>query len=143
MYPGGMEWLNYHHLLYFWVVAKEGTIAAACKGLHLAQPTISAQLRALERSLGEKLFTRVGRNMELTESGRLVLSYADEIFSLGGELEEAIHQLPEERPQLFRVGVVNVVPKSIAHRILVPALRLPDPVRMTCREADLDTLFAE
>ena len=81
-----MEWLNYHHLLYFWVVAKEGTIAAACKELNVAQPTISAQLRALERSLGEKLFSRAGRNLVLTETGRLVYRYADEIFSLGRDL---------------------------------------------------------
>ena len=77
-----MEWINYHHLLYFWVVAKEGTIAAACKELNLAQPTISAQLRVLEKSLGQKLFTRVGRNLALTETGRLVYRHADEIFSL-------------------------------------------------------------
>ena len=89
------------------------------------------------------LFTRVGRNLELTEHGRLVLSFADEIFSLGGELEEAIHQLPDGRPQLFRVGVVDVVPKSIAHRVLEPALQMPEPVRMICREASLDTLLAE
>jgi len=89
------------------------------------------------------LFSRVGRNLELTETGRLVLSYADEIFSLGGELEEMIHQLPEGRPQLFRVGVVDVVPKSIAHRILEPALQMAEPVRMICREAGLDTLLAE
>jgi len=104
---------------------------------------ISGQLSLLEEHLGVELFTRVGRNLELTESGRLVLSYADEIFSLGGELEEAIHQLPDGRPSLFRVGVVDVVPKSIAHRILEPALQMPEPVRMICREASLDTLLAE
>jgi len=89
------------------------------------------------------LFTRVGRNLELTETGRLVLSYADEIFSLGGELEESVHQLPDGRPRLFRIGVVDVLPKSIAHRLLQPALQMPDPVRMICREATLDTLLAE
>ena len=97
----------------------------------------------LEKHLGVELFIRVGRNLELTETGRLVLSYADEIFSLGGELEEAIHQLPEGRPQLFRVGVVDVLPKSIAHRILKPALQMSEPVRMICRETSLDTLLAE
>jgi LysR family transcriptional activator of nhaA len=90
-----------------------------------------------------KLFARAGRNLELTETGRLVLSYADEIFSLGGELEEAINQLPDARPLLFRVGVVDVVSKSIAHRILQPALQMPDPVRLICREASLDTMLAE
>jgi LysR family transcriptional activator of nhaA len=86
--------------------------------------TISGQLNLLEEYLGVGLFTRVGRNLELTETGRLVLSYADEVFSLGGELEEVTHQLPEGRSQLFRVGVVDVLPKSIAHRFLEPALQV-------------------
>jgi LysR family transcriptional activator of nhaA len=100
-------------------------------------------LSLLEEYLGVDLFSLVGRNLELTDTGRMVLSHADEIFSLGGELEEVIHQLPEGRPQLFRVGVVDVVPKSIAHRILMPALQMPEPVRTMCREASLDTLLAE
>lgn len=135
--------VNYKHLRYFWMVAKEGGVARASERLHLTPQTISGQLSLLENYLGIELFTRVGRNLELTEIGRLVLSYADEIFSLGGELEEVIHQLPAGRPQLFRVGVVDVVPKSIAHRILKPALQMPDPVRLICREANLDTLLAE
>lgn len=135
--------INYKHLHYFWAVASEGSVARAGERLHLTPQTISGQLSLLEEHLGTPLFTRVGRNLELTESGRLVLSYADEIFSLGGELEEVIHHLPEGRPQLFRVGVVDVLPKSIAHRILQPALQMPDPVRMICREASLDTLLAE
>jgi len=135
--------VNYKHLRYFWMVAREGGVARAGEQLHLTPQTISGQLSLLENYLGVDLFTRVGRNLELTEIGRLVLSYADEIFSLGGELEEAIHQLPTNRPQLFRVGVVDVVPKSIAHRILKPALHMPDPVRIVCREANLDTLLAE
>ncbi|MDX2506627.1 MAG: transcriptional activator NhaR [Gammaproteobacteria bacterium] len=135
--------INYKHLHYFWSVAKEGGVARASERLNLTPQTISGQLTVLENYLGVDLFTRVGRNLELTETGRLILSYADEIFSLGGELEEAIHQLPEDRPQLFRVGVVDVVPKSITHRILKPALHMPEPVRMICREAGLDTLLAE
>jgi LysR family transcriptional regulator, transcriptional activator of nhaA len=135
--------VNYKHLHYFWTVAREGGVARASERLHLTPQTISGQLRLLEEHLGVELFARVGRNLELTETGRLVLSYADEIFSLGGELEEAIHQLPDGRPSLFRVGVVDVVPKSIAHRILKPALQMPEPVRMICREASLDTLLAE
>ena len=135
--------VNYKHLHYFWAVAREGGVARASERLHLTPQTISGQLSLLEEYLGLELFTRVGRNLELTENGRLVLSYADEIFSLGGELEEAIHQLPEGRPQLFRVGVVDVVPKYIAHRILEPALQMPEQVRMICREASLDTLLAE
>ena len=135
--------VNYKHLHYFWAVAREGGIARASERLHLTPQTISGQLSLLEENLGVDLFTRVGRNLEITETGRLVLSYANEIFSLGGELEEVIHQLPESRPQLFRVGVVDVVPKSIAHRILEPALQMPEAVRMICREASLDTLLAE
>jgi LysR family transcriptional activator of nhaA len=135
--------MNYKHLRYFWVVAKEGGIARASERLNLTPQTISGQLSLLEQHLKVALFTRVGRNLELTEHGRLVLSYADEIFSLGGELEEAIHQFPDGRPQSFRVGVVDVVPKSIAHRILQPALHMPESVRMICREASLDTLLAD
>ncbi len=134
MYPGGMEWLNYHHLLYFWVVAKEGTIAAACKELHLAQPTISAQLRVLERSLGEKLFTRVGRNLALTETGRVVYRYADEIFSLGRDLLDTVHGRPTGRPLRFNVGVADVLPKLVAYRLLEPALHLPEQVQLVCHE---------
>jgi len=135
--------VNYKHLHYFWVVAREGGVARASERLHLTPQTISGQLSLLEEQLGVALFERVGRNLELTETGRLALSYADEIFSLGGELEEVIHQLPEGRPQQFRVGVVDVLPKSIAHRILQPALQMPELVRMSCREASLDVLLAE
>lgn len=135
--------VNYKHLHYFWVVAKEGGIARASERLHLTPQTISGQLSLLEEYLGISLFSRVGRNLALTETGRLVLSYADEIFSLGGELEELVHQLPASLPETLRVGVVDVVPKSIAHRILAPALKMPEPVRMICRESSLDTLLAE
>ena len=135
--------MNYKHLHYFWVVAREGGVVRASERLHLTPQTISGQLSLLEDHLGEVLFTRVGRNLELTETGHLVLSYANEIFSLGSELEEVIHQLPNGRPQQFRVGVVDVLPKSIAHRILQPALKMPESVRMTCREASLDVLLAE
>ena len=135
--------INYKHLHYFWTAAREGGVARASERLNLTPQTISGQLSLLEEYLGVDLFNRVGRNLELTENGRLVLSYADEIFSLGGELEEAIHQLPDYRPQQFRVGVVDVLPKSIAHRILAPALQMPEPVRMICREASLNTLLAE
>jgi LysR family transcriptional activator of nhaA len=135
--------INYKHLHYFWAVAREGGVARASERLHLTPQTISGQLSLLEEYLGVDLFSRVGRNLELTDTGRMVLSYADEIFSLGGELEEVIHQWPGGRPQLFRVGVVDVLPKSITHRILEPALQTSEPVRMICREADLDTLLAE
>jgi len=135
--------VNYKHLHYFWVVAKEGGIARASERLHVTPQTISGQLTALEKQLGIDLFARVGRGLELTETGRFALSYADEIFSLGGELEELIHQLPVGLPKTLKVGVVDVVPKSIAHRILSPALKMPEAIRMVCREANLDTLLAE
>lgn len=143
MYPGGMEWLNYHHLLYFWVVAKEGTIAAACKELNLAQPTISAQLRALERSLGEKLFTRVGRNLALTETGHIVYRYADEIFSLGRDLLDTIQGRPTGRPLRFNVGVADVLPKLVAYRLLEPALHLPEQVQLVCYEGSPPELLTK
>lgn len=135
--------MNYKHLHYFWVVAKHGSIARASDKLHLTPQTISGQLSLLEEHLGESLFSRVGRNLELTETGRLVLSYADEIFSLGGELEEIVRNLPAERPTVFKVGVADVVPKSIAYRLLAPALELPEAVRIVCREGSIDTLLAE
>lgn len=135
--------INYKHLRYFWVVAKQGGIARASERLHLTPQTISGQISLLEEQLGEALFNKVGRNLELTETGRLVLSYADEIFALGGELEEAVHNLPTGRPMVFKVGVADVVPKSIAYRLLAPALDMPDPVRIVCRENNLESLLAE
>jgi len=135
--------MNYKHLHYFWVVAKAGSIARASEKLHITPQTISGQLSLLEESLNEALFTRVGRNLELTETGRLVLSYADEIFSLGGELEEVLHNLPENRAISFKVGIADVVPKSITYRLLAPALQLPDPIRIICREGSVDSLLAQ
>jgi len=135
--------INYKHLHYFWVVAKEGSITRASECLHLTPQTISGQLSVLEDNLGESLFNRVGRNLELTETGRLVLSYADEIFSLGAELEEVVRNLPDDRPLVFKVGVADVVPKSIAYRLIAPALQLPEPVRIVCRESNIDSLLAE
>ncbi len=135
--------INYKHLHYFWAVAREGGISRASERLNVTPQTISGQLSLLEGYLGSALFARVGRSLELTETGRLVLSYADEIFSLGTELEEMMHRLPDGRVQPFRVGVVDVLPKSITLRILQPALRMGESVRMVCREASLDTLLAE
>ena len=135
--------INYKHLRYFWVVAKEGGIARASESLHLTPQTISGQLGLLEEQLGEALFDKVGRQLQLTDTGRLVLSYADEIFTLGGELEAALRNLPVERPMLFKVGVADVVPKSIASRLLAPAFELNDPVRLVCKENSLDDLLGE
>ncbi len=138
-----MEWLNYHHLLYFWVVAKEGSIAKASEELRLAQPTISGQIHALEEALGEKLFNRVGRGLTLTDMGRVVYRYAEEIFSLGRELMDTVKDRPSGRPIRLQVGIANVVPKLIAHRILEPALRLDQKVRVMVREDTSEALLAQ
>ncbi|HEC60610.1 MAG TPA: transcriptional activator NhaR [Methylophaga sp.] len=135
--------VNYKHLHYFWMVAKEGGVARASERLAVTPQTISGQLTLLEAHYRAALFHKVGRHLELTETGRLVLSFADEIFSLGNELEQVMHHLPDNRPEQFKVGVVDVLSKTIAHRILLPALHMPGSVRMHCREADLDTLLAE
>lgn len=129
-----MEWLNYHHLFYFWTVAREGTIARACQKLRLAQPTISRQLRQLEEALGEKLFVKSGRTLELTEVGRTVFDYAEEIFPVGQELLEVLRGRPRGRPVRFLVGVSDVIPKLIAFRILEPVLHMDTPVDLVCHE---------
>ncbi len=131
-----MRWLNYHHLLYFWVVAKKGTITAACEELRLAQPTISAQLRALEKDLGHKLFRRVGRNLVLTDSGRIVYRHAQEIFPVGQDLIDALEGRPTGAAVRLRVGVTDVFPKLLAYRFLVPAFTLPEPVHIICNEGN-------
>jgi LysR family transcriptional activator of nhaA len=138
-----MEWLNYHHLLYFWAVAREGSVTRASEQLGLAQPTVSGQLKALEDALGEKLFTRVGRRLVLTDVGRVVYRYAEEIFSLGRELLDTLKDRPTGRPVRFTVGVADVVPKLVAHRLLLPALSLPEPVHVICREDKPERLLAE
>ncbi|HUR82932.1 MAG TPA: transcriptional activator NhaR [Thermoanaerobaculia bacterium] len=137
-----MEWLNYHHLLYFWVVAREGSIAAATKKLNLTQPTISAQLRLLEESLGEKLFVKSGRSLVLTESGRIALRYADEIFALGRELRDTLRDHPTQRAVRVQVGIADVVPKLVAYRVLRPAFELASDIEMVCREASQETLLS-
>ena len=139
----GVEWLNYHHLLYFWMVAREGSIAQASKQLLLAQPTITGQIRALENTLGEKLFSRSGRNLVLTEVGRLVYRYANEIFSLGRELTDVLKGRPAGRPVRLLVGVSDVLPKLIAYRLLQPALALPEPVHIVCHEDHPERLLAD
>jgi LysR family transcriptional regulator, transcriptional activator of nhaA len=138
-----MEWLNYHHLLYFWVVAREGSVAKACQRLNLAQPTISGQIRALEQSLKTALFERSGRNLVLTETGYTVYRYADEIFSLGRELQDTLQSRPTGRAVRFVVGVADALPKLIAHRLLEPALHLPEDVQVTCFDGDPDHLIAK
>lgn len=136
-----MEWLNYHHLLYFWTVAKTGSITKAAAELRLAQPTISGQLRALEESLGEKLFQKAGRRLELTEMGRIVYGYADEIFSLGRELTDVLKGRPIGRPARLVVGISDVMPKLAVYRILEPALKMSGPTHFVCYEDQPDKLL--
>lgn len=139
-----MEWLNYHHFLYFWMVAREGSIARAGKALRLAEPTISGQIRRLEEMLGEKLFRREGRRLVLSEVGRVAFRYADEIFPLGREFLETVRRHGTGRPLRLVVGVTDALPKAIVHRLLEPALRLREPVCLICREdRSLEGFLAE
>jgi LysR family transcriptional activator of nhaA len=138
-----MRGLNYHHLLYFWAVAREGTVAAACDKLHLAQPTVSGQLRQFERDLGVKLFERAGRHLVLTETGQEVYRLADEIFSLGRDLQNLVKGCLTGRTARLLVGVAEEVPELIAYRILEPAFRLPEPVQVICQRHPADQLLAQ
>lgn len=137
-----MEWLNYHHLFYFWTVARAGSIARASEELRLAQPTISNQLKTLEGNLGVKLLERQGRRLVLTDAGRTVLRYADDIFRTGRELQRAVKGLPTgQRPRLV-AGVADVVPKRMAELLLEPALTAHRDLTLVCREGPLPQLLA-
>jgi LysR family transcriptional activator of nhaA len=138
-----LDWLNYHHLLYFYTVAKEGSVSRAAKTLRLAQPTLSGQIRKLEEAFDEKLFARAGRHLVLTEMGRVVYRYADEIFGIGRELIETLRGRPAGRPARLSVGVADVVPKLITHRLLEIALELPEPVQLVCHEGKSERLLAD
>jgi LysR family transcriptional activator of nhaA len=135
-----MEWLNFHHLRYFWMVARKGGVRKAAEELHVSQPSISAQLKLLEESLGQKLFRRSGRNLVLTEVGQLVLNYADEIFSAGRELMNAVKQRPGKHPVRLNIGLTDAFPKLIAWRILQAAFRADEPVHVVCREGEIGPL---
>jgi LysR family transcriptional activator of nhaA len=135
--------LNYKQLHYFWTVAKAGGITRAAERLHLTPQTLSGQIALLENNLDAKLFRRVGRGLELTDTGRLALSYAEDIFRTGGELEEVLRGSQSGRPLLFRVGIADVLPKSVAYRLLAAAMTLPDPVRLVGKEDKLDRLLGE
>lgn len=135
--------INHKHLFYFWKTAREGGVVKAGEALHVTPQTISGQLRLLEESLGAELFNRQGRSLELTETGRLVLEYAEEMFSLSAELEQMVHHYPTGRPTEFRVGVSDALPKSLVYQLLQPAVVLPEPVRIICREWRLERLLAE
>lgn len=135
--------LNYKHLRYFWVVAKSGAIARAGEQLHLTPQSISGQLRELEESLGVELFRRAGRGLELTDAGRRILAYAEQIFALGDELLEAVHDQAARKSTPFFVGIADSVPKMVAYRLVEPALSLPEQIRLVCREGRLNSLLAE
>jgi LysR family transcriptional activator of nhaA len=136
-----MQSLNYHHLLYFWTVVREGRISRAADKLRVSQPTISAQLRLLEDALGERLFQRQGRTLVLTDVGRLVDRYASEIFTAGSELLETLKGRPSGRAPRLAVGVANAVPKLIVYRLLSPALNGAEPVQISCHEDDPEQLL--
>ncbi|MGD8340289.1 MAG: transcriptional activator NhaR [Gammaproteobacteria bacterium] len=138
-----MRHLNYNHLLYFWTVSREGSITSASESLHLTPQTVSAQIKLLEKSIGQPLFKRAGRGLVLTDTGRIVQEYADEIFSAGIELAQHITGDDAYRSQSLRVGIVNSIPKLIAYRILEPALDGSPSVRITCQEASLDQLLGD
>lgn len=138
-----MRWLNYHHLFYFWMVAKQGSVTAAAQDLRLAQPTLSAQLKSLERSLGEKLLTKSGRGLVLTETGKIVQRYCEQIFSLGNEMFELIEGRAGTRPELLRVGISDVLPKTLVYRILEPLFALERPPRLVVEERTAERLLAD
>ncbi len=138
-----LETVNYHHLRYFWVVVREGGLVAAGRALRLSHPTLSAQIHSLEDHLGEKLFTKVGRKLVLTEMGRVVFRYADEIFTLGREMVDTVNGRSTGQPPRLNVGIVDVVPKLVVRRLLQPALSLPAPVRVVCYEDSFEKLLAD
>ncbi|HYE30937.1 MAG TPA: LysR family transcriptional regulator [Methylomirabilota bacterium] len=138
-----MEWLNYHHLRYFWSVAKEGSLALAAKKLSVSQPSISEQIRELEHALGEKLFRREGRKNRLTDVGQIVFGYAEEIFALGSEIMGAVNQRPSAKVLRLQVGVVDSFPKLVTNEILKPVFALAQPVHVICREGKMEDLLAQ
>jgi LysR family transcriptional activator of nhaA len=141
MYDLAMDFLNFHHLRYFWTVARKGGVRKAAEELGVSQPSISAQLKVLEEALGERLFRRSGRNLVLTETGQIALSYADEIFSAGRELVNAVKQRPGSRALRFTVGMTDALSKLIAFEILKPAFHFPLPTQVICRQAELGPLI--
>ena len=138
-----MEPLNFHHLKLFWAVAREGNLTRASARLHLTPQTVSMQIRDFEAAIGEKLFQRSGRRLVLTDVGHVVLQYANEIFSLGQELNETLRGQPTGRPLRLVVGAAYVLPKLIVHRLLKPALQMDEPVRIVCREGPSEKLLAD
>ena len=136
-----MNRLNYHHLQYFWLVAKERSLSRASARLRLAPSTLSGQIHSFERVLGQQLFARVGRRLELTDAGRLVYRYADDIFTLGTEMQDALQDHPAGLPLRLQVGIVDAVPKMVASVLLRPVLSMPERVVLTCIEGPPERLL--
>ena len=135
--------LNYKHLQYFWTVAHEGSIAKASKKLHITPQTISGQLSLLEERIGSALFDKAGRGLVLSETGRLVLRYADDIFDLGRELSDVLRGAPAAGASEFIVSSASALPKTIVYKIIEPALHLPHDISLTCREGPVESILAE
>ena len=138
-----MDWLNYHHLFYFWLTVKTGTVSAAAESLHLARPTVASQLKELEKSVGQKLFEKKGRGLALTEFGQQVHRYADEIFAIGHELREFVRTGHQGTRKRFVVGLSDVVPKHVVFELLKPALHMENRPRTICYEGKLKNLLAD
>lgn len=138
-----MEWLNYHHLRYFWAVAREGGLAPAAQKMHVSQSSLSEQIRELESSLGEKLFEKDGRRNRLTHAGKVVFNYADDIFSIGRELVQVVGQKKSNKALRLVVGVVDSVPKLVTNDIFRPVFAMSEPVRVTFLEGKIDDLVGE
>jgi len=138
-----VEFLNFHHLRYFWTVARKGGVRKAAEELGVSQPSISAQLKLLEESLGEKLFRRSGRKLVLTETGQMVMTYADEIFTAGRELIHAVKQRPSTRALQFTVGMTDAISKLLAFEILKPAFEFAHPTHVICRQAEIGPLLQQ
>lgn len=136
-----MEWLNYHHLLYFWTVAREGGLAPAGKALRLSQSAISGQIRRLEESLGQSLFERRGRKLEMTDTGRTVFRYAEQIFGLGRELLDVVRERPVNQPLRLVVGISDLVPKVLVRTLLAPIFQQEQRVGLVCYEDQFDRLL--
>jgi LysR family transcriptional regulator, transcriptional activator of nhaA len=138
-----MQRINYQHLFYFWHVVTEGSITAACEKLHLAQPTISGQLTVFEQAIGEKLFYKQGRKLQLTDTGRIVFHYAEEIFALGRELGNTLKGLPTGRALRLSIGIADALPKLVVYRLMQPVFQLPEPVQIFCYEDKVERLLAD
>ncbi|MCX7106259.1 MAG: transcriptional activator NhaR [Methylococcales bacterium] len=138
-----MQRINYQHLFYFWHVVTEGSITAACEKLHLAQPTISGQLAVFEQAIGEKLFYKQGRKLRLTDTGRIVFHYAEEIFALGRDLGNTLKGLPTGRALRLSIGITDALPKLVVYRLMQPVFQLPEPVQIYCYEDKVERLLSD